>query len=678
IIFMKKIQIFFLLIISITSHAQSWKLTGNKNTVPSLNFVGTKDAVVLQFRVNNQKSGLIDYNSASANTAFGYQSLSSVTTGKYNSAFGYNALSNNISGSYNTATGQGALQYNTSGNYNTATGLFSLALNTTGLENTATGANALESNTTGSYNIAGGRYALRLNTTGNNNTALGYLALYSNTTGYSNVALGSGALYLNSIASNIVAIGDSALYNNASVSTLQSISNTAIGSKALFFNSTGYKNTATGYQTLYSNTSGFGNTANGHQALYSNTTAVYNTANGYAALYSNTTGSSNTANGYNTLYSNTLGHSNSANGGEALRYNTTGSSNTANGYAALKNNRTGDSNTANGYKALYTNNKGKFNTADGVEAGSFNDNNTYCTFLGFDADQSINYDFTNSTALGNGSRITTSHLVTIGNTAIQAIRGQVDFTTISDGRFKKNIKENVPGLQFINKLKPVTYNLDVTGVSRFLKEDNKNNALNEEQNYRQSSMQKEREKKEKILYTGFVAQDVEKVAKELNYDFSGVDAAKNENDLYGLRYGAFVVPLVKAVQELSKENDAKDEVIIDLKKRLEKLEAFVTEQSSTFNTKQQTLNISSASLEQNTPNPFGNSTVINYTLPQKFIAAQIIITDQHGKVMQQANLKAPGKGNINVNVQTLSSGVYNYSLFVDSKLIETKKMVLQK
>ena len=30
-----------------------------------------------------------------------------------------------------------------------------------------------------------------------------------------------------------------------------------------------------------------------------------------------------------------------------------------------------------------------------------------------------------------------------------------------------------------------------------------------------------------------------------------MDAPKNENDFYGLRYAEFVVPLVKAVQELN-------------------------------------------------------------------------------------------------------------------------------
>ena len=62
--------------------------------------------------------------------------------------------------------------------------------------------------------------------------------------------------------------------------------------------------------------------------------------------------------------------------------------------------------------------------------------------------------------------------------------------------------------------------------------------------------------------------------KELNYGFSGVDAAKGDKDLYALRYSDFVMPLVKAVQDLSKISDKKDSIIKnDLKRRLEKLEA---------------------------------------------------------------------------------------------------------
>ena len=92
-------------------------------------------------------------------------------------------------------------------------------------------------------------------------------------------------------------------------------------------------------------------------------------------------------------------------------------------------------------------------------------------------------------------------------------------------------------------------------------------------------MQQAIEAKERLLQTGFVAQEVEKSAKEIGYEFSGVDAPKINNNLYSLRYAEFVVPLVKAVQELSKMNDEKDKLIAqqqqqisDILKRLQALE----------------------------------------------------------------------------------------------------------
>jgi hypothetical protein len=84
-----------------------------------------------------------------------------------------------------------------------------------------------------------------------------------------------------------------------------------------------------------------------------------------------------------------------------------------------------------------------------------------------------------------------------------------------------------------------------------------------------------------------IQKDVEKVAKNLNYDFSDIDATKISKDLYGLRYSEFVVPLVKAMQEPSKMNDVKDSIIqtqnnkIDkLEQRLAKIEALMNVQSS--------------------------------------------------------------------------------------------------
>ena len=40
---------------------------------------------------------------------------------------------------------------------------------------------------------------------------------------------------------------------------------------------------------------------------------------------------------------------------------------------------------------------------------------------------------------------------------------------MSDKRFKKNIKEDVPGLEFIKLLRPVTYNYDIKGFNTHIK-----------------------------------------------------------------------------------------------------------------------------------------------------------------------------------------------------------------
>jgi hypothetical protein len=59
-----------------------------------------------------------------------------------------------------------------------------------------------------------------------------------------------------------------------------------------------------------------------------------------------------------------------------------------------------------------------------------------------------------------------------------------------------------------------------------------------------------RDEKSLITYTGFIAQEVEKAANSIGFDFSGVDKSEEAAGApQGLRYASFVVPLVKAVQE---------------------------------------------------------------------------------------------------------------------------------
>ncbi|MEP6682762.1 MAG: tail fiber domain-containing protein [Parafilimonas sp.] len=474
---------------------------------------------------------------------------------------------------------------------------------------------------------------------------------------------------------------DSAVYfsNSRFLSYAGTTSNTAVGFYTLSANSYGGYNTATGYAALYQNTAGQTNSATGTYSLYSNTEGSGNTANGYEALYSNSTGNYNVAMGYTALSSNQTGYNNTANGASALSSNISGTRNTAIGYQALLENNE-SFNTAIGTYSLYQTTASQFNTAVGYAAGDSYNNGYNNVFVGANTDVN-GTGYYNVIAMGQGTICTASSQARFGNSATTSIGGYANWSNISDGRVKKNIKQNVPGLAFINKLQPVTYNLDLNAADKIIqyqKKDSTGKLIPLTQ-----TEQTARSAKEKIIYTGFIAQDVEKDAKSLNYDFSGVDAAKNNKDLYGLRYAEFVVPLVKAVQELSKMNDVKDSAIQQQNIKIDNLQQQLNDLKKIIIAVNQspavanTSTITSVALQQNTPNPFTNSTTIKYVLPASYSSAKIIVTDKNRVALKQFNLYS-NKGLVTLNASGLSAGAYQYTLYVDGRMIDSKQMIATK
>jgi hypothetical protein len=616
-----------------------------------------------------------------ANSGFGAQTLTLNTTGGQNTAMGRFALYSNTTGGNNTASGAGALYFNNTGRDNTATGVNALYNNRTGILNTAIGSAALYSNTTGYQNWAGGNSALFSNTTGYQNSAGGSGALSSNTTGYRNSAHGSGALGSNTSGHSNTANGYQALFDNTSAdfntangsSALRNNTtgsqNTAVGAAALFGNTTGIENTALGYQALFLGSTGYQNVAVGNRALFFNTTGGDNTAVGNEALYSNSTGDYNTAMGSVALNNNTSGGSNTAVGGFALSLNTTGHDNSACGLAALNSNTDGSYNSAFGRDALKYVTTGWDNAALGHYAGGTY-NTISGTFLGAYSD-AIGPVY-NSTAVGFEAFVTGANQIRLGNTTVTSIGGQVNWTTFSDGRFKKNVKEEVPGLTFINILRPVVYTLDVTAIDSKMKVKTRPSSGSSEKAsaQRQPSAEEQQAKagKEKMLYTGLVAQEVETAAKKLNYEFSGVDVPQNTEGFYGLRYAEFVVPLIKAVQELSKQNE-------ELKQRITQLEAALFDDAGKTNNGLKKL--SGAYLEQNQPNPFNGTTILRYYLPEAATSAKIVITTVNGQLLKSIALNGTGKGQVTLSANTLSNGSYIYSLWVNDQKVDSKQMLLK-
>ncbi len=253
----------------------------------------------------------------------------------------------------------------------------------------------------------------------------------------------------------------------------------------------------------------------------------------------------NTGIGGRTLYSDQSGTGNTAIGYDALPKNNGGLSNTAVGVAALSQNVDGFYNTGMGGNALMTNINGSFNTA-----------------LGYTADVAVD-GLNNATAIGYNAVVNASNMVQIGNTSVTSIQGQVPFTTPSDGRFKFNIREDVKGLDFILKLRPVTYQFNTKKQENFMR-----GMVSEGTPvvYDEAMM---------VRRTGFIAQEVEKAAKMTGYDFDGLKVPRTEREYYSLSYSSFVVPLVKAVQEQEGVIREQEQRIDDLTKQVEELRKMI-------------------------------------------------------------------------------------------------------
>jgi len=219
-----------------------------------------------------------------ANTAFGYQTLLSSTTGASNDEFGYQAGSQITTGTSNDCFGFAAGQSITTGNVNIAIGFESMqgASGTiiTGSHNIGIGAQSMAGNgvstvtVTANNNVAVGYQSLGLVTSGSNNTAEGYQSLQRLTSGSYNTSIGYLTLTQQTTSNYATAVGYGAL------NLATGYGNTAVGSLSGLHINTGYANTSIGDSSLISLTTGQHNAALGWNSGSGLTTGTKNTSLG--------------------------------------------------------------------------------------------------------------------------------------------------------------------------------------------------------------------------------------------------------------------------------------------------------------------------------------------------------------------------------------------------------------
>ena len=475
--------------------------------------------------------------------------------------------------------------------------------------------------------------------------------------------------YFGEYAGEALLIDDPAGYRNTDNSFFGSHSgrrttgnnNTGVGSLTLLSNTTGYRNVAVGAWSMEDNNSGNGNVAVGSSTLNSNTSGNDNAAVGGFSLFSNTIGNDNTAVGAGSMSSNDTGNDNVAVGADALSANVVGNFNTAIGSGALASN-TSPANTAVGHFASNANTNGLLNASFGAFALRYNTSGSLNSAFGYSAGPSSSSPaLANTTALGAMAVPTASNQVRIGNNNVTSIGGRVAWSVLSDGRFKTNVKEDVAGLEFINKLRPVSYYVDNAAINRFMHVPDVGTVD------MSSARKADREQ-------GFIAQEVDALVKKSGYVFNGVQTPQNDGDHYSIRYSDFVVPLVKAVQELSTLVQQQQKLAQEQQNEIAALKTQLALGSNSASDQFQP-NIS-AGLSQNSPNPFNVDTNIHMSIPEAARDAVLTIYSMEGKQVKSMPINDRGDTSVKIQGNELAPGIYIYSLMVDGKVLDSKRMIL--
>jgi hypothetical protein len=152
--------------------------------------------------------------------------------------------------------------------------------------------------------------------------------------------------------------------------------------------------------------------------------------------------------------------------------------------------------------------------------------------------------------------------------------------------------------------------------------------------------------------------------------------ATEDIDFKAVNYTELIPIMVKGMQEL----DEKTKEIEELKQKNEHLEEQMAELRKIVlelkNNRTGAITLTSAYLEQNTPNPTAGTTAIRYHVPETAGSARLTISNAKGQLIRTISINGKGTGQVNLSTQALASGTYNYTLYVDGKQADTKRLVI--
>jgi hypothetical protein len=487
------------------------------------------------------------YNSttASKNVAIGFKAAYDITIGADNVIIGNLAAENITEGEDNIILGTSAADNLTTGDNNIYIGNAIDASSATVSNELRIGSGSVlpisADLSTGAVTI-NSAYTLPTAVTGANDYVL--TAQTDGTTAWAAVSGGGGASDLDGLADvKVQASSTSGRYslfiNGATAGaaaqhgTLDNAqANYAIGKDTLKAITTGDFNVGIGFEnmtTLAGATNGKGNVTMGYKAGRT-LTGEYNVVIGYDAG-SDISGGDNIV----AIGRGAMGNSSPYNG-----------LNVCVGYNSGNHQTSGQKNVMVGADTGTSDTSGYHNTFLGYDSGDTITTGHFNVFVGSQTDGVA--DVNNQIAIGYQAESDGANTIQMGNSSISTADIQVSWTVASDERVKDNITDAAIGLDFINALRPVTFTkIHPADYPTEIRDDR----------YKQGGADYDEETEAPIkdefdtttVHDGLIAQEVKATMDSLGVGFSGWK--EKADGRQGIQYEALVMPLIKAVQELS-------------------------------------------------------------------------------------------------------------------------------
>lgn len=217
--------------------------------------------------------------------------------------------------------------------------------------------------------------------------------------------------------------------------------------------------------------------------------------------------------------------------------------------------------------------------------------------------------------------------------------------TSSDIRLKENVSDFSTG-ETCNAL---TKLMDVNVIKYNIKESLFNAAEKESLGFNKDGAPQ--------LHFGVSAQELQEIYPNL--------VKEGQDGYLAVNYVELVPVLIRSIQELKQELD---EVKGGGESRMTRS---ASNRDSEF--QPSTKNV----LYQNTPNPFKEQTIIRFSLADDAKDAAICIFDMTGKMLKNLPISA-GATSVSINGWELGEGMFLYTLIVNGKEADTKRMIITK